>query len=114
MVERIIGHNFGIREIKLPPSFKKIGEETLKCYRIYCYSRNIESPVNLITCCANHLYLPQDMIKSFIDLLQIEDDVTKITEESNGWLVKCRCSRHCELKCTISPIPEEKLYVYDD
>ena len=114
VVERIIGHNFGIREIKLPPSFKKIGEETLKCYRIYCYSRNIESPVNLITCCANHLYLPQDMIKSFIDLLQIEDDVTKITEESNGWLVKCRCSRHCELKCTISPIPEEKLYVYDD
>lgn len=114
VVERIIGHNFGIREIKLPPSFKKICEETLKCYRIYCYSRNIESPVNLITCCANHLYLPQDMIKSFIDLLQIEDDVTKITEESNGWLVKCRCSRHCELKCTISPIPEEKLYVYDD
>lgn len=113
VVERIIGHNWGIREIKLPPSFKKIGEETLKCYRIYCYSRNIESPVNLITCCAN-LYLPQDMIKSFIDLLQIEDDVTKITEESNGWLVKCRCSRHCELKCTIRPIPEEKLYVYDD
>ena len=113
VVERIIGHNWGIREIKLPPSFKKIGEETLKCYRIYCYSRNVESPVNLITCCAN-LYLPQDMIKSFIDLLQIEDDVTKITEESNGWLVKCRCSRHCELKCTIRPIPEEKLYVYDD
>lgn len=113
VVERIIGHNWSIREIKLPPSFKKIGEETLKCYRIYCYSRNIESPVNLITCCAN-LYLPQDMIKSFIDLLQIEDDVTKITEESNGWLVKCRCSRHCELKCTIRPIPEEKLYVYDD
>ena len=113
VVERIIGHNWSIREIKLPPSFKKIGEEILKCYRIYCYSRNIESPVNLITCCAN-LYLPQDMIKSFIDLLQIEDDVTKITEESNGWLVKCRCSRHCELKCTIRPIPEEKLYVYDD
>ena len=113
VVERIIGHNWSIREIKLPPSFKKIGEETLKCYRIYCYSRNIESPVNLITCCAN-LYLPQDMIKSFTDLLQIEDDVTKITEESNGWLVKCRCSRHCELKCTIRPIPEEKLYVYDD
>lgn len=113
VVERIIGHNWSIREIKLPPSFKKIGEETLKCYRIYCYSRNIESLVNLITCCAN-LYLPQDMIKSFIDLLQIEDDVTKITEESNGWLVKCRCSRHCELKCTIRPIPEEKLYVYDD
>lgn len=113
VVERIIGHNWSIREIKLPPSFKKISEETLKCYRIYCYSRNIESPVNLITCCAN-LYLPQDMIKSFIDLLQIEDDVTKITEESNGWLVKCRCSRHCELKCTIRPIPEEKLYVYDD
>ena len=112
VVEKIIGTNCHIKKINLPPSFKKIDEGALSCDSIYCYSRNIESPFKLITCCKN-LYLPQDTIKSFIDLLEIEDDVIATTEKSNGWLVKYG-DRQFGQRTTISPIPEEKLYVYDD
>lgn len=112
VVEKIIGANRHIKKINLPPSFKKIDEGALSCDSIYCYSRNIESPFKLITCCKN-LYLPQDTIKSFIDLLEIEDDVIATTEKSNGWLVKYG-DRQFGQRTTISPIPEEKLYVYDD
>ena len=112
VVEKIIGANRHIKKINLPPSFKKIDEGALSCDSIYCYSRNIESPFKLITCCKN-LYLPQDTIKSFIDLLEIEDDVIATTEKSNGWLVKYG-DRQFGQRTTISPIPKEKLYVYDD
>ena len=112
VVEKIIGANRHIKKINLPPSFKKIDEGALSCDSVYCYSRNIESPFKLITCCKN-LYLPQDTIKSFIDLLEIEDDVIATTEKSNGWLVKYG-DRQFGQRTTISPIPEEKLYVYDD
>lgn len=112
VVEKIIGVNRHIKKINLPPSFKKIDEGALSCDSIYCYSRNIESPFNLIKCCKN-LYLPQDTIKSFIDLLEIEDDVIATTEKSNGWLVEYG-DRDFKERMTIFTIPEEKLYVYDD
>lgn len=112
VVEKIIGVNRHIKKINLPPSFKKIDAGALSCDSIYCYSRNIESPFNLIKCCKN-LYLPQDTIKSFIDLLEIEDDVIATTEKSNGWLVMYG-DRDFKERTTIFPIPEEKLYVYDD
>ena len=110
VVEKIIGTNRHIKKINLPPSFKKIDEGALSCDSIYCYSRNIESPFKLITCCEN-LYLPQDTIKSFIDLLEIEDDVIATTEKSNGWNVEYNNGYSI---MSVRPIPEEKLYVYDD
>lgn len=110
VVEKIIGANRHIKKINLPPSFKKIDEGALSCDSIYCYSRNIESPFKLITCCKN-LYLPQDTIKSFIDLLEIEDDVIATTEKSNGWNVEYNNGYSI---MSVRPIPEEKLYVYDD
>ena len=112
VVEKIIGTNCHIKKINLPPSFKKIDEGALSCDSIYCYSRNVESPFNLITCCTD-LYLPQDTIKSFIDLLEIEDGVIAITEESYGWRVSYR-DTYFGRSAAIRPIPEEKLYVYDD
>ena len=112
VVEKIIGTNRHIKKINLPPSFKKIDEGALSCDSIYCYSRNVESPFNLITCCTD-LYLPQDTIKSFIDLLEIEDGVIAITEESYGWRVSYR-DTYFGRSAAIRPIPEEKLYVYDD
>ena len=110
VVEKIIGTNRHIKKINLPPSFKKIDEGALSCDSIYCYSRNIESPFNLIKCCEN-LYLPQGTIKSFIDLLEIEDDVIATTEKSNGWNVEYNNGYSI---MSVRPIPEEKLYVYDD
>ena len=110
VVEKIIGTNCHIKKINLPPSFKKIDEGALSCDSIYCYSRNIESPFKLITCCKN-LYLPQDTIKSFIDQLEIEEDVIKTIEYTDGWNVEYDNGYSI---MSVRPIPEEKLYVYDD
>ena len=110
VVEKIIGTNRHIKKINLPPSFKKIDEGALSCDSIYCYSRNIESPFKLITCCKN-LYLPQDTIKSFIDQLEIEEDVIKTIEYTDGWNVEYDNGYSI---MSVRPIPEEKLYVYDD
>lgn len=110
VVEKIIGTNRHIKKINLPPSFKKIDEGALSCDSIYCYSRNIESPFYLIKCC-NNLYLPQDTIKSFIDQLEIEEDVIKTIEYTDGWNVEYDNGYSI---MSVRPIPEEKLYVYDD
>lgn len=112
VVERIIGKNAEIQEFMLPPSFKKINACALRCQSIYCYSRDIESPYNLLTC-SRHLYLLKDVIEPFIDLLDIEDDVTETIEYDDGWAVYYKYHDE-DCGCYIFPIPEEKLYVYDD
>ncbi len=112
VVERIIGKNAEIQEFMLPPSFKKINACALRCQSIYCYSRDIESPYNLLTC-SRHLYLLKDVIEPFIDLLDIEDDVTETIEYDDGWAVYYKYHDE-DCGCYIFPMPEEKLYVYDD
>lgn len=112
VVERIIGKNAEIQEFMLPPSFKKINACALRCQSIYCYSRDIESPYNLLTC-SRHLYLLKDVIEPFIDLLDIEDDVTETIEYDDGWAVYYKYHDE-DCGCYIFPIPEEKLYAYDD
>lgn len=112
VVERIIGKNAEIQEFMLPPSFKKINACALRCQSIYCYSRDIESPYNLLTC-SRHLYLLKDVIEPFIDFLDIEDDVTETIEYDDGWAVYYKYHDE-DCGCYIFPIPEEKLYVYDD